>query len=71
MNSKHGKGKQTLANFINVSGHYPALGGFDMLFAAGGHSDEGWFLGYTEHHVRWQKNYGVMAVYLHLHGTVK
>lgn len=49
------KGQTDISEFYKRSGHYPALGGFDMLFAAGGHSDEGWFLGYTENHVAMAK----------------
>jgi len=45
------KGQTDIAEFYKRSGHYPAIGGFDMLFAAGGHSDEGWFLGYTENNL--------------------
>jgi len=45
------KGQTDIAEFYKRSGHYPAVGGFDFLFAAGGHSDEGWFRGYTDNHV--------------------
>ncbi len=45
------KGQTDIAEFEKHSGHYPAIGGFDMLFAAGGHHDEGWFLGYTENNL--------------------
>lgn len=45
------KGQTDIAEFYKRSGHYPAVGGFDMLFAAGGHHDEGWFLGYTENNL--------------------
>lgn len=45
------KGQTDIAEFYKRSGHYPAIGGFDMLFAAGGHHDEGWFLGYTENNL--------------------
>ena len=41
------KGQTDIAEFYKRTGHYPAIGGFDMLFAAGGHREEGWFLGYT------------------------
>ena len=45
------KGQTDIAEFYKRSGHYPAIGGFDMLFAAGGHSDEGWFRGYSENNL--------------------
>ena len=45
------KGQTDIAEFEKRSGHYPAIGGFDMLFAAGGHHEEGWFLGYTENNL--------------------
>ena len=45
------KGQTDIAEFYKRSGHYPAIGGFDMLFAAGGHSDEGWFKGYSENNL--------------------
>ena len=48
-------GQEDIRLFKQKSGEYPALGGFDMLFAAGGHSDEGWFLGYTENNIRMAK----------------
>jgi len=48
-------GQEDIRLFKQRSGEYPALGGFDMLFAAGGHSDEGWFRGYTENNVRMAK----------------
>ncbi|MBP5246348.1 MAG: hypothetical protein J6Z31_00590, partial [Fibrobacter sp.] len=46
------KGQVDIAKFKELSGYYPALGGFDMLFAAGGGSKKGWFRGYTEHNVQ-------------------
>lgn len=46
------KGQEDIDTFKKRSGYYPALGGFDMLFATGGHSDEGWFSGYTDNSVR-------------------
>ncbi len=46
------KGQEDISEFYKRSGHYPALGGFDMLFATGGHSDEGWFSGYTDNNIR-------------------
>ena len=49
------KGQEDIRLFKQKSGYYPALGGFDMLFSAGGHSDEGWFLGYTENNVKMAK----------------
>ncbi|PBC72817.1 glycosyl hydrolase [Fibrobacter intestinalis] len=48
-------GQEDIRLFKERSGYNPALGGFDMLFAAGGHSDEGWFIGYTENNVRMAK----------------
>ena len=45
------KGQTDIAEFYKHSGHYPAIGGFDMLFAAGGHHEEGWFRGYTENNL--------------------
>jgi len=45
-------GQEDIRLFKQKSGEYPALGGFDMLFAAGGHSDEGWFRGYTDNNLR-------------------
>ncbi len=45
------KGQTDIKTFYEYSGHYPAIGGFDMLFAAGGHSDEGWFKGYSENNL--------------------
>lgn len=45
------KGQTDIAEFHKRSGHYPAIGGFDMLFAAGGHHEEGWFRGYTENNL--------------------
>lgn len=45
-------GQEDIRLFKEKSGEYPAIGGFDMLFATGGHSDEGWFLGYTENNIR-------------------
>ena len=45
------KGQTDIAEFYKRTGHYPAIGGFDMLFAAGGHSDEGWFRGYSENNL--------------------
>jgi len=44
-------GQTDIAEFYKRSGHYPAIGGFDMLFAAGGHHEEGWFRGYTENNL--------------------
>ena len=44
-------GQTAIAEFYNRSGHYPAIGGFDMLFAAGGRHEEGWFKGYTENNL--------------------
>lgn len=49
------KGQQDIAEFKTRTGYYPALGGFDMLFATGGHSDEGWFSGYTDNNIRMAK----------------
>jgi mannan endo-1,4-beta-mannosidase len=48
-------GQEDIRLFKQKSGEYPALGGFDMLFAAGGHSSEGWFRGYTENNLRMAK----------------
>lgn len=48
-------GQEDVRLFKEKSGEYPALGGFDMLFATGGHFDEGWFLGYTENNIRMAK----------------
>ena len=45
------KGQTDIAEFYKRSGHYPVIGGFDMLFAAGGHHEEGWFKGYTENNL--------------------
>ena len=45
------KGQTDIAEFYKRSGHSPAIGGFDMLFAAGGHHEEGWFKGYTENNL--------------------
>lgn len=45
-------GQEDIRLFKERSGEYPALGGFDLIFAAGGHSDEGWFRGYTENNIR-------------------
>ena len=45
------KGQTDIDEFYKRSGHYPAIGGFDMLFAAGGHHEEGWFRGYTENNL--------------------
>ena len=45
------KGQTDIAEFYKRSGHYPAIGGFDMLFATGGHHEEGWFKGYTENNL--------------------
>lgn len=45
-------GQEDIRLFKQRSGEYPALGGFDMIFAAGAHSDEGWFRGYTDNNVR-------------------
>ena len=45
------KGQTDIAEFYKRSGHYPAIGGFDMLFATGGNHEEGWFLGYTENNL--------------------
>ena len=44
-------GQTDIAEFYNRSGHYPAIGGFDMLFAAGGRHEEGWFKGYTDNNL--------------------
>ena len=44
-------GQTDIAEFYNRSGHYPAIGGFDMLFAVGGRHEEGWFKGYTENNL--------------------
>lgn len=55
------KGQEDIREFKKRSGYYPALGGFDMLFATGGHSGEGWFSGYTDNNVRMARelwNYG-------------
>lgn len=46
------KGQEDIREFKSRSGYYPALGGFDFLFATGGHSDEGWFSGYTDNNIR-------------------
>lgn len=48
-------GQEDIRLFKQRSGEYPALGGFDMLFATGGHSDEGWFRGYTDNNIRMSK----------------
>lgn len=48
-------GQEDIRLFKERSGDNPALGGFDMLFATGGHSDEGWFMGYTENNIRMAK----------------
>ena len=48
-------GQEDIRLFKQKSGEYPALGGFDMLFAAGGHADEGWFRGYTDNNMRMAK----------------
>lgn len=48
-------GQEDIREFKKRSGQYPALGGFDMLFAAGGHSNEGWFKGYTDNNIRMAK----------------
>ncbi len=48
-------GQEDIRLFKQRSGEYPALGGFDQLFATGGHSDEGWFRGYTENNLRMAK----------------
>ena len=48
-------GQEDIRTFKQKSGEYPALGGFDMLFAAGGHSNEGWFRGYTDNNLRMAK----------------
>lgn len=45
-------GQEDIRLFKQKTGEYPALGGFDMLFATGGHSDEGWFRGYTDNNIR-------------------
>ena len=45
------KGQTDIAEFYKRSGHYPAIGGFDMLFATGGRHEEGWFKGYTENNL--------------------
>ncbi len=45
------KGQTDIAEFYKRSGYYPAIGGFDMLFATGGHHEEGWFKGYTENNL--------------------
>ncbi|QQS06944.1 MAG: T9SS type A sorting domain-containing protein [Fibrobacterota bacterium] len=49
------RGQEDIRLFKQRSGEYPALGGFDMLFATGGHSDEGWFRGYTDNNLRMAK----------------
>lgn len=49
------KGQEDISEFKTRTGYYPALGGFDMLFATGGHSDEGWFSGYTDNNIRMAK----------------
>lgn len=49
------RGQEDIRLFKQRSGEYPALGGFDMLFAAGGHSNEGWFRGYTDNNLRMAK----------------
>ena len=48
-------GQEDIRLFKEKTGYNPALGGFDFLFATGGHSDEGWFLGYTENSIRMAK----------------
>lgn len=48
-------GQEDIRLFKQKTGEYPALGGFDMLFATGGHSDEGWFRGYTDNNIRMAK----------------
>lgn len=48
-------GQEDIRLFKEKTGKHPALGGFDMIFATGGHSDEGWFLGYTENSIRMAK----------------
>ncbi|MEN9355623.1 MAG: hypothetical protein RL318_2948, partial [Fibrobacterota bacterium] len=45
-------GQEDIRLFKEKSGEYPALGGFDLIFATGGHSDEGWFRGYTDNNLR-------------------
>lgn len=45
------KGQTDIDEFYKRAGHYPAIGGFDMLFAAGGRHEEGWFKGYTENNL--------------------
>lgn len=50
------KGQTDIAEFYKRSGHYPAIGGFDMLFAAGGHSEDGWFKGYSENNLLMAEN---------------
>lgn len=46
------KGQEDIREFKKRTGYFPALGGFDLLFATGGHSDEGWFSGYTDNSIR-------------------
>lgn len=48
-------GQEDIRLFKQRSGEHPALGGFDQLFATGGHSDEGWFRGYTDNNLRMAK----------------
>ncbi len=48
-------GQEDIRLFKQKSGEYPALGGFDMLFATGGHSEEGWYKGYSENNIRMAK----------------
>lgn len=48
-------GQEDIRLFKQRSGEHPALGGFDQLFATGGHSDEGWFRGYTDNNIRMAK----------------
>ena len=46
------KGQVDISKFKALTGYYPALGGFDMLFAAGGNSKKAWFRGYSEHNIQ-------------------
>lgn len=46
------KGQEDIREFKKRTGYFPALSGFDLLFATGGHSDEGWFSGYTDNSIR-------------------
>ena len=51
LDSAKWNGQPDIAGFRDRAGDYPAIIGFDMLFAAGGHSDEGWFKGYSQNNL--------------------